>query len=309
MIVAARQIAGSVRPPGVPSWPKRRKGRLPRDFKKKFAGSGDRHAQYCHQGRFVRFCRGARGFLDEDQRVSDEVGIQGHPPRRRCDPQNDVNLATVDKAVIIRFQRASEPSGPRTSPSARAWRSSTTRSSTVRSKTSRGIPQRACSSRNTKRSSPLLRDPRIFRSSSSGNIAGVIVRGRRVKRGTRVPYPAQQRGHGQRPRDLLAASLQGRRSVRQEGYEAGINLGTFNDIELGDIIEDLRDAGSRAQVVIVKPPPTRGCHPELTGGETWFHDFLSPASLRSAASSEGLKSRKGKFLWQEPTRAPHVLRP
>ena len=77
----------------------------------------------------------------------------------------------------------------------------------------------------------------IFRSSKFGNIAGVMVQDGEVKRGTKCRI---LRNGIATVNDLEISSLRRFKddvnSVK-EGYEAGINLGTFNDIEIGDIIE------------------------------------------------------------------------
>ena len=77
----------------------------------------------------------------------------------------------------------------------------------------------------------------IFRSSKFGNIAGVMVQDGEVKRGTKCRI---LRNGVATVNDLEISSLRRFKddvtSVK-EGYEAGINLGSFNDIEIGDIIE------------------------------------------------------------------------
>ena len=77
----------------------------------------------------------------------------------------------------------------------------------------------------------------IFRSSKFGNIAGVMVQDGEVKRGTKCRI---LRNGVATVNDLEISSLRRFKDDVQsvkEGYEAGINLGTFNDIEIGDIIE------------------------------------------------------------------------
>ena len=70
-----------------------------------------------------------------------------------------------------------------------------------------------------------------------GNIAGVMVQDGEVKRGTKCRI---LRNGVATVNDLEISSLRRFKddvtSVK-EGYEAGINLGSFNDIEIGDIIE------------------------------------------------------------------------
>ena len=76
----------------------------------------------------------------------------------------------------------------------------------------------------------------IFRSSKFGNIAGSIVRSGEIRRGAR----ARITRHGV----VVAENVEvaGLRRFKddvvevREGYECGINLGSFNDLQLGDLI-------------------------------------------------------------------------
>ncbi len=76
----------------------------------------------------------------------------------------------------------------------------------------------------------------IFRSSKFGNIAGSIVRSGEIKRGTRSRIT--------RNGVVLAENIEiaGLRRIKddvtevREGFECGINLGSFNDLQLGDLI-------------------------------------------------------------------------
>ena len=215
---------------------KRRKVVSLEDFKKKFAESADRHARYCHQGRFVRFCRGARGFLDEDRGIR-RGRHPGHPPRRRCEiTQNDVNLATVDKAVIIGFNvrpnrqvaDLAEREGVEIKYYSVIYRAIEDIEASLK-----GMLKPEYEEVVTSHSE--IRE--IFRSSKFGNIAGVMVQDGEVKRGTKCRI---LRNGVATVNDLKISSLRRFKDDVQsvkEGYEAGINLGTFNDIELGDIIE------------------------------------------------------------------------
>jgi translation initiation factor IF-2 len=77
----------------------------------------------------------------------------------------------------------------------------------------------------------------IFRSSKFGNIAGVKVEDGTVKRGTKARI---MRDGVVTVNDLEISSLRRFKddvNEIKEGYEAGINLGSFNDIQIGDIIE------------------------------------------------------------------------
>jgi len=76
----------------------------------------------------------------------------------------------------------------------------------------------------------------IFRSSKFGNIAGSIVRSGEIKRGAKARITRQG--------VVIAENVEvaGLRRFKddvtevREGYECGINLGSFNDLQLGDLI-------------------------------------------------------------------------
>jgi translation initiation factor IF-2 len=76
----------------------------------------------------------------------------------------------------------------------------------------------------------------IFRSSKFGNIAGSIVRSGEIKRGTKARIT--------RDGVVVAENIEiaGLRRFKddvtevREGFECGINLGSFNDLQLGDLI-------------------------------------------------------------------------
>jgi translation initiation factor IF-2 len=148
---------------------------------------------------------------------------------------NNINLAMASNAIIIGFNVRAEGQNA-DSPSARASRSATTRSSTRRS-TRSSRPSRACSSRSSRRSSSAPREIReIFRSSKFGNIAGSIVRSGEIKRGTRARIT--------RNGVVVAENIEiaGLRRFKddvtevRDGFECGINLGSFNDLQLDDLI-------------------------------------------------------------------------
>ncbi|HET7661385.1 MAG TPA: translation initiation factor IF-2 [Oryzihumus sp.] len=77
----------------------------------------------------------------------------------------------------------------------------------------------------------------VFRSSKFGNVAGSLVRSGEIKRGTRARLT--------RDGVVVTENLEitGLRRFKddvtevREGYECGINLGNFNDIKIGDVIE------------------------------------------------------------------------
>ncbi len=76
----------------------------------------------------------------------------------------------------------------------------------------------------------------IFRSSKFGNIAGSIVRSGEIKRGTRSRIT--RNGVVVAENVEIAGLRRFKDDVTEvrEGYECGINLGSFNDLQLGDLI-------------------------------------------------------------------------
>ena len=168
--------------------------------------------------------------------VSDEVGIQVIHRGVGAITQNDVNLATVDKAVIIGFNVR-----PNRQVADRAEREGV--EIKYYSIIYKAIEDIEASLKGMLKpeyeevvtSHSEIRE--IFRSSKFGNIAGVMVQDGEVKRGTKCRI---LRNGIATVNDLEISSLRRFKddvtSVK-EGYEAGINLGTFNDIEIGDIIE------------------------------------------------------------------------
>jgi translation initiation factor IF-2 len=77
----------------------------------------------------------------------------------------------------------------------------------------------------------------VFRSSKFGNVAGSLVRSGEIRRGTKARIV--------RDGTVVSEKLEitGLRRFKddvtevREGFECGINLGTFNDIKIGDVIE------------------------------------------------------------------------
>ena len=168
--------------------------------------------------------------------VSDEVGIQVIHRGVGAITQNDVNLATVDKAVIIGFN---------VRPSRQVADLAEREGVDIRyySVIYQAIEEIEASLKGMLKpefeevvtSHSEIRE--IFRSSKFGNIAGVMVQDGTVKRGIKARI---MRNGVVTVNDLEISSLRRFKDDVQEvseGYEAGINLGTFNDIEVGDIIE------------------------------------------------------------------------
>ena len=168
--------------------------------------------------------------------VSDEVGIQVIHRGVGAITQNDVNLATVDKAVIIGFNvrpnrqvaDMAEREGVEIKYYSIIYKAIEDIEASLK-----GMLKPEYEEVVTSHSE--IRE--IFRSSKFGNIAGVMVQDGEVKRGTKCRI---LRNGIATVNDLEISSLRRFKddvnSVK-EGYEAGINLGTFNDIEIGDIIE------------------------------------------------------------------------
>ena len=168
--------------------------------------------------------------------VSDEVGIQVIHRGVGAITQNDVNLATVDKAVIIGFNvrpnrqvaDLAEREGVEIKYYSIIYKAIEDIEASLK-----GMLKPEYEEVVTSHSE--IRE--IFRSSKFGNIAGVMVQAGEVKRGTKSRI---LRNGIATVNDLEISSLRRFKddvtSVK-EGYEAGINLGTFNDIEIGDIIE------------------------------------------------------------------------
>ncbi len=168
--------------------------------------------------------------------VSDEVGIQVIHRGVGAITQNDVNLATVDKAVIIGFNvrpnrqvaDLAEREGVEIKYYSIIYKAIEDIEASLK-----GMLKPEYEEVVTSHSE--IRE--IFRSSKFGNIAGVMVQDGEVKRGTKCRI---LRNGIATVNDLEISSLlrfnDDVTSVK-EGYDAGINLGTFNDIEIGDIIE------------------------------------------------------------------------
>ncbi|WP_066582050.1 translation initiation factor IF-2 [Cellulomonas timonensis] len=77
----------------------------------------------------------------------------------------------------------------------------------------------------------------VFRSSKFGNIAGSLVRSGEIRRNTKARVLRNGKVVGD---NLTVESLKRFRDDAtevREGYECGIGLGSFNDIEIGDVIE------------------------------------------------------------------------
>lgn len=168
--------------------------------------------------------------------VSDEVGIQVIHRGVGAITQNDVNLATVDKAVIIGFNvrpnrqvaDLADQEGVEIKYYSVIYKAIEDIEASLK-----GMLKPEYEEVTTSHSE--IRE--IFRSSKFGNIAGVMVQDGVVKRGTKARI---MRDGVVTVNDLEISSLRRFKddvNEVKEGFEAGINLGSFNDIQEGDIIE------------------------------------------------------------------------
>ncbi len=214
---------------------KRRKRISLEDFNQGPRRRQGRHPQPHHQGRCVRCRRGARGRAARDRcgrRTSTCASstVVWVPSRRTTStsPRSTTRSSSASTCV--------PPSASRSSRTARASTCASTRSSTARSRTSRRR-SRACSSPSSRRRRPA--PPRSWRSSVSskfGNIAGCLVREGTIKRNAKVRVTRGGNVIGEATIDTLRRFKDDATEVR-EGFECGIGLGKFNDIQVGDLIE------------------------------------------------------------------------
>lgn len=168
--------------------------------------------------------------------VSDEVGIQVIHRGVGAINQNDVNLASVDKAVIIGFNvrpnRQVADLAEREGVEVKYYSIIYKAIEDIEASLT-GMLKPEYEEVTTSHSE--IRE--IFRSSKFGNIAGVMVQDGEVKRGTKARI---LRNGVTTINDLEISTLRRFKDDVQsvkEGYEAGINLGSFNDIQEGDVIE------------------------------------------------------------------------
>jgi len=77
----------------------------------------------------------------------------------------------------------------------------------------------------------------VFRSSKFGNVAGSLVRSGQIVRNSKARVLRGDKVVGD---NLTVESLKRFKNDAtevREGYECGIGLGSFNDVEIGDVIE------------------------------------------------------------------------
>ena len=184
--------------------------------------------------------------------VADGVGINAIHRGVGAITQNDVNLATVDKAVIIGFNvrpnrniaELAEKEGVEIKFYTVIYQATEEVKEALEGML-KPVYEEVTTSHSEIR--------QIFRSSKFGNIAGVMVLDGVVKRNSKARI---LREGIVKTNDLVITGLRRFKDEVNEvkaGFEAGINLGSFNDIQEGDIIEtyemkevDRKEAASRA---------------------------------------------------------------
>ncbi|MBQ5779715.1 MAG: translation initiation factor IF-2 [Aeriscardovia sp.] len=184
--------------------------------------------------------------------VADGVGINVIHRGVGAITQNDVNLATVDKAVIIGFNvrpnrniaELAEKEGVEIKFYTVIYQATEEVKEALEGML-KPVYEEVTTSHSEIR--------QIFRSSKFGNIAGVMVLDGAVKRNSKARI---LREGIVKTNDLVITGLRRFKDEVNEvkaGFEAGINLGSFNDIQEGDIIEtyemkevDRKEAASRA---------------------------------------------------------------
>lgn len=168
--------------------------------------------------------------------VADGVGINVIHRGVGAITQNDVNLATVDKAVIIGFKvrpnrniaELAEKEGVEIKFYTVIYQATEEITKALEGMLKPVYEEVATSHSEIRQ---------IFRSSKFGNIAGVMVLDGIVKRNAKARV---LREGIVKTNDLIITSLRRFKDEATEvkaGFEAGINLGSFNDIQEGDIIE------------------------------------------------------------------------
>ena len=184
--------------------------------------------------------------------VADGVGINVIHRGVGAITQNDVNLATVDKAVIIGFNvrpnrniaELAEKEGVEIKFYTVIYQATEEVTEALEGML-KPVYEEVTTSHSEIR--------QIFRSSKFGNIAGAMVLDGVVKRNSKARI---LREGIVKTNDLVITGLRRFKDEVNEvkaGFEAGINLGSFNDIQEGDIIEtyemkemDRKEAASRA---------------------------------------------------------------
>jgi translation initiation factor IF-2 len=77
----------------------------------------------------------------------------------------------------------------------------------------------------------------IFRSSKFGNVAGSLVRSGEIRRGARARIVRHGTVVGENVEVAGLRRFKDDVTEVREGFECGINLGSFNDLQIDDVIE------------------------------------------------------------------------
>ncbi len=172
--------------------------------------------------------------------VSDDVSLRIIHRGVGAITQNDVNLATVDDAIIIAFnvgyaERVRELA-EREGVDVRSYSVIYAAIDEVESAL-KGLLKPVYETVQT--GSAEVRE--VFRSSKFGNIAGCIVRDGEIRRNTKAKL---LRDGAVVAESLTVSSLRRFKDDAtevREGFECGIGLGAFNDIKVGDVIETFEE--------------------------------------------------------------------
>ncbi len=167
--------------------------------------------------------------------VGDEVELRVIHRGVGAVTQNDVNLATVDNAIIIGFnvrpaervQDLADREGVDMRFYSVIYRAIEDIEAALKGMLKPEFVENATGSAEI---------VELFRSSKFGNIAGCMVRDGTIRRGSKGRVARDGVVVGEVEIDTLRRFKDDATEVR-EGFECGIGLGKFNDIQVGDIIE------------------------------------------------------------------------
>ena len=172
--------------------------------------------------------------------VSDDVSLRIIHRGVGAITQNDVNLATVDDAIIIAFNvgyaERVRDLAEREGVDVRSYSVIYAAIDEVESAL-KGLLKPVYETVQT--GSAEVRE--VFRSSKFGNIAGCIVRDGEIRRNTKAKL---LRDGAVVAESLTVSSLRRFKDDAtevREGFECGIGLGAFNDIKVGDVIETFEE--------------------------------------------------------------------
>ncbi|WP_084076802.1 translation initiation factor IF-2 [Demequina sp. NBRC 110057] len=167
--------------------------------------------------------------------VGDEVDLRIIHRGVGAVTQNDVNLATVDNAIILGFnvrpaervQDLADREGVDMRFYSVIYRAIEDVEASLKGMLKPEFEEKQVGSAEIQE---------IFRSSKFGNIAGCLVRNGKIVRNAKARVVREGVVIGEPTIDTLRRFKDDATEVR-EGFECGIGLGKFNDIQVGDIIE------------------------------------------------------------------------